>query len=99
MTEPAERNLSPEELAEKFSGTMPVSDRYQTDLHALEQWMLAHVPGFEGPLSIEQFNSGIHVVEPDGRLLKEAIASGHRFVAYGTDARFFSAVLANPLRK
>ncbi|NBO79739.1 MAG: 2,4-dihydroxyhept-2-ene-1,7-dioic acid aldolase [Actinobacteria bacterium] len=43
--------------------------------------------------------SGIHVVEPDGRLLKEAIASGHRFVAYGTDARFFSAVLANPLRK
>ncbi|NBU01840.1 MAG: phosphotransferase family protein [Betaproteobacteria bacterium] len=58
MTEPAERNLSPEELAEKFSGTMPVSDRYQTDLHALEQWMLAHVPGFEGPLSIEQFKGG-----------------------------------------
>jgi 2-dehydro-3-deoxyglucarate aldolase len=42
--------------------------------------------------------SGIHVVEPDARLLNEAVAVGHRFVAYGTDARFLSAMLANPLR-
>lgn len=42
--------------------------------------------------------SGIHIVEPDVQLLKEAVAVGHRFVAYGTDARFLSAVLANPFR-
>ena len=42
--------------------------------------------------------SGIHVVEPDAQLLKEAVSVGHRFVAYGTDARFLSAMLANPLR-
>jgi len=50
--------ISPSQLAEKFSGTMPVSDRYQTDLKTLEQWMQAHVDGFQGPLRIEQFKGG-----------------------------------------
>ncbi|NBT00366.1 MAG: phosphotransferase family protein, partial [Betaproteobacteria bacterium] len=50
--------ISPSQLADKFSGTMPVSDRYQTDLKTLEQWMQAHVDGFQGPLRIEQFKGG-----------------------------------------
>ena len=49
--------ISPSQLAEKFSGTMPVSDRYQTDLKTLEQWMQAHVDGFQGPLRIEQLRN------------------------------------------
>ena len=43
---------------EHFSGTMPVSSRHQFDLGALEVWMAAHVRGFNGPLSIEQFKGG-----------------------------------------
>ncbi len=31
---------------------------------------------------------GLHVVQPDEEALRQAIAAGHRFVAYGTDAVF-----------
>ncbi|MCY7389364.1 MAG: phosphotransferase [Burkholderiales bacterium] len=43
---------------EHFSGTMPVSSRQQFSTDALAAWMLSHVAGFEGPLSIEQFKGG-----------------------------------------
>ena len=43
---------------EHFSGTMPVSSRQQIPIDALSAWMLAHVEGFQGPLSIEQFKGG-----------------------------------------
>ena len=43
---------------EHFSGTMPVSSRQQIPIDALAAWMTAHVDGFQGPLSIEQFKGG-----------------------------------------
>jgi aminoglycoside phosphotransferase (APT) family kinase protein len=39
-----------------FTGTRPVSQAL--DLDALGAWMTAHVPGFAGPLSVEQFKGG-----------------------------------------
>ena len=41
---------------------------------------------------------GIHVVEPRPTDLNVAIELGHRFIAYGTDARFFLSNLQNPRR-
>jgi aminoglycoside phosphotransferase (APT) family kinase protein len=46
------------ELVEQNVGTMAVSERQRFDVAALEQWMHAHVDGFQGPLSIEQFKGG-----------------------------------------
>ena len=43
---------------EHFSGTMPVSQRQQFDVGALEAWMTANVHGFKGPLTVEQFKGG-----------------------------------------
>ena len=43
---------------EHFSGTMPVSQRQQFDVGALEAWMKANVHGFNGPLTVEQFKGG-----------------------------------------
>ena len=41
---------------EAFTGTRPVSQ--PLDVPALEAWLAAHVGGFKGPLSIEQFKGG-----------------------------------------
>jgi aminoglycoside phosphotransferase (APT) family kinase protein len=41
-----------------FIGTRPVSDRQRVDLDALAAWLAAHVDGFAGPLSLEQFAGG-----------------------------------------
>lgn len=41
-----------------FAGTRPVSEAIGFDPAALEAWMVRHVEGFSGPLSIEQFNGG-----------------------------------------
>lgn len=49
---------SSERQHSKFSGTMPVSERYQTDINALGEWMYANVPGFAGNLQLEQFKGG-----------------------------------------
>ena len=43
---------------EHFSGTMPVSSRQQFSTDELSAWMVSHVAGFRGPLSIEQFKGG-----------------------------------------
>lgn len=51
-----DRSAEPED--DKFSGTMPVSERYKTDIDALTHWMHATVSCFEGPLRLEQFKGG-----------------------------------------
>jgi len=39
-------------------GTSAVRDRHRFDEAALARWMEAHVDGYEGPLSVEQFKGG-----------------------------------------
>ncbi|HRI17876.1 MAG TPA: phosphotransferase family protein, partial [Burkholderiaceae bacterium] len=41
-----------------FIGTKPVAQRHAFDIGALEAWLHARLPGFEGPLSVEQFKGG-----------------------------------------
>lgn len=43
---------------EANAGTGPVRAAHRFDVAALERWMEAHVEGFRGPLSVEQFNGG-----------------------------------------
>ena len=43
---------------QNFVGTMPVVERLRFDVAGLERWMTADVPGFRGPLEIEQFRGG-----------------------------------------
>jgi aminoglycoside phosphotransferase (APT) family kinase protein len=39
-------------------GTTPVREGYRFDEAALVRWMTANVPGFSGPLTVEQFKGG-----------------------------------------
>jgi aminoglycoside phosphotransferase (APT) family kinase protein len=41
-----------------FSGTREVPPALAFDAGRLAEWMAAHVPGFEGPLSARQFRGG-----------------------------------------
>jgi len=41
-----------------FIGTRPVSGQHAFDTAALERWLLAQVPDFSGPLSVEMFKGG-----------------------------------------
>src|ERR1700675_424709 len=41
-----------------FSGTEPVRVGQEIDAPKLEYWLGAHVEGYEGPLTIEQFKGG-----------------------------------------
>ncbi|MBQ0958773.1 phosphotransferase [Ideonella sp. 4Y11] len=41
-----------------FTGTRPVAERHRFDTDALARHLQAHLPGFEGPLSVEQFKGG-----------------------------------------
>jgi aminoglycoside phosphotransferase (APT) family kinase protein len=43
---------------EQFTGTRPVSASHAFDVAPLEAYLQRHLPGFEGPLSIEQFKGG-----------------------------------------
>lgn len=43
---------------EAFTGTKPVSEQHRFDLAALEHHLAEHLPGFAGPLSVEQFKGG-----------------------------------------
>jgi len=43
---------------EEFAGTMPVAERQRFDEAALERYLVAHLPGFQGPLRVEQFRGG-----------------------------------------
>ena len=46
------------QLDDTYTGTKPVADALKFDQSALERWMQAHVEGFAGPLTIEQFKGG-----------------------------------------
>ena len=43
---------------EQNTGTRAVADSHRFDIPALERWLGAHLPGFAGPLSVEQFKGG-----------------------------------------
>ena len=43
---------------DKFTGTKPVAERHAFDTEALARHLRAHLPGFEGPLQVEQFKGG-----------------------------------------
>ncbi|MBP8235476.1 phosphotransferase [Rhizorhabdus sp.] len=40
------------------SGTTPVREGFRFDEAALARWMVEHVPGYAGPLTVEQFKGG-----------------------------------------
>ena len=41
-----------------FTGTRPVAERHAFDVPALQSWLEARLPGFAGPLAVEQFKGG-----------------------------------------
>jgi aminoglycoside phosphotransferase (APT) family kinase protein len=41
-----------------MTGSGPVAGRHQFDIGALTAWLEAQVPGFQGPLTVEQFKGG-----------------------------------------
>lgn len=43
---------------EQFTGTRTVASQHAFDVEKLEGWLRARLPGFEGPLSVEQFKGG-----------------------------------------
>jgi aminoglycoside phosphotransferase (APT) family kinase protein len=43
---------------DNFTGTQPVSDRHAFDLEALQAFLAQRLPGFAGPLTVEQFKGG-----------------------------------------
>ncbi len=76
-------------MSEAFSGTMAVRDKHRFDVGALERYLAGQIPGFSGPLTVEQFKGGQsnptyklltpdrHYVlrrKPPGKLLKSAHA-------------------------
>jgi aminoglycoside phosphotransferase (APT) family kinase protein len=46
------------ERQEMFSGTREVHERHRFDEARLERWLVAHVPGFRGPLAVREFKGG-----------------------------------------
>jgi aminoglycoside phosphotransferase (APT) family kinase protein len=43
---------------EAQTGTRPVAEQHRFDTAALQTYLRQHLPGFEGPLSVEQFKGG-----------------------------------------
>jgi aminoglycoside phosphotransferase (APT) family kinase protein len=43
---------------DNFTGTKPLADGHAFDVAALQSYLAAHLAGFEGPLSVEQFKGG-----------------------------------------
>ncbi|HEY9023464.1 MAG TPA: phosphotransferase family protein, partial [Burkholderiaceae bacterium] len=43
---------------EQNTGTRPVADSHRFDVAALEAFLSTRLPGFEGPLGVEQFKGG-----------------------------------------
>ena len=43
---------------EQFTGTRAVSESHAFDVAALQAHLAAHLPGFAGPLTVEQFKGG-----------------------------------------
>jgi aminoglycoside phosphotransferase (APT) family kinase protein len=44
--------------SELFTGTMAVAEKQRFDIDALQSYLRAHVEGFAGPLTVEQFKGG-----------------------------------------
>ena len=60
--------------SEQFSGTMPVREQHRFDAGRLESYLATAIPGFQGPLTVEQFKGGQS--NPTYRLA----AGGQRYV-------------------
>jgi len=45
-------------MMEANAGTKPVAASHAFDVATLERHLAAHLPGFEGPLQVEQFKGG-----------------------------------------
>ena len=45
-------------MQDQFTGTMPVQERHSFDVASLERYLRAHVAGFSGSLTVEQFKGG-----------------------------------------
>ncbi len=43
---------------QNFTGTRPVSSQHAFDTHTLSAWLQLHLPGFEGPMTVEMFKGG-----------------------------------------
>jgi aminoglycoside phosphotransferase (APT) family kinase protein len=43
---------------EHYTGTKPVAEQHRIDVAVLEAYLHAHLPGFAGPLAVEQFKGG-----------------------------------------
>jgi aminoglycoside phosphotransferase (APT) family kinase protein len=43
---------------EPNTGTKPVAEQHAFDVAVLERYLVAHLPGFAGPLAVEQFKGG-----------------------------------------
>jgi aminoglycoside phosphotransferase (APT) family kinase protein len=48
----------PAPIVEAYIGTMPVPEKHRIDLDLLEEYLRGQIPGFAGPLSVEQFKGG-----------------------------------------
>ena len=80
--------------ADEFSGTKPIEEKHRFDIERLREYLDAHLPGFKGPLQVEQFRggqscptylltcpSGRYVLrrKPPGKLLPSAHAVDREF--------------------
>ena len=45
-------------MSDQFVGTMPVLEQFRFDTGALQDYMRAHVEGYQGELTVEQFKGG-----------------------------------------
>jgi aminoglycoside phosphotransferase (APT) family kinase protein len=45
-------------MSDNFTGTKPVAERHAFDIAALQSHLEARLPGFAGPLAVEQFKGG-----------------------------------------
>jgi aminoglycoside phosphotransferase (APT) family kinase protein len=62
---------------EQYSGTRPVGAHHAFDAGALESYLAAHLPGFAGPIQVEQFKGGqsnptYRLTTPAGRYVMRA---------------------------
>jgi len=57
---------------DNFTGTRPVGEQHAFDIGALHDWLQAKLPGFVGPLTVEQFKGGQS--NPTFKLLTPAAA-------------------------
>ncbi|MFP8878925.1 MAG: phosphotransferase family protein [Myxococcota bacterium] len=62
------------DLQQRFSGTQQVGERHRFDQHRLEEYLKAHISGFQGPLNVREFKGGqsnptYRLTSPSGALV------------------------------